>query len=145
MAVAGPPASTCASRVFKCKFARQHYASNGSKEALDAWVMARGGEPGPLFVPINKGGNMSLRGMTDHAVWKMVQKRAAEAGVKKFSPHDLRRSFCSDLLDMGADIAVGQQLAGHSNIATTARYDRRGEKAKQKAAEMLLVPFVAST
>jgi site-specific recombinase XerD len=82
--------------------------------------------------------------MTDHAIWKMVQKRAAQAGVKKFSPHDLRRSFCSDLLDLGADIAVVQQLAGHANISTTARYDRRGEKAKQKASEMLLVPYVAS-
>jgi integrase/recombinase XerD len=123
---------------------RMGYASNGSKEALDAWLLVRGNDPGPLFIPINRGGNMTLRRMTDHAIWKMVQKRAAGAGVKKFSPHDLRRSFCSDLLDMGADIAVVQQLAGHSNIATTARYDRRGEKAKQKAAEMLLVPYVPS-
>lgn len=123
---------------------RVGYASNGSKSALDAWLTVRGGDPGPLFVPVNKGGNLILRHMTDHAVWKMVQKRAARASVRKFSPHDLRRSFCSDLLDLGVDIAVVQQLAGHSNIATTARYDRRGEKAKQKAAEMLLVPFVAS-
>lgn len=123
---------------------RVGYASNGSKDALDAWLLVRGSEPGPLFVPINKGGNMSLRRMSDQAIWKMIQKRAKEAGVKKFSPHDLRRSFCSDLLDNGADIAVVQQLAGHSNIATTARYDRRGEKAKQKASELLLVPYVAS-
>jgi integrase len=117
------------------------YASNGSKEALDAWLVARGNEPGPLFVPINKGGNMTVRQMTDHSVWNMVQKRAVEAGVKKFSPHDLRRTFCSDSLNLGADIAVVQQLAGHSNIGTTARYDRRGEAAKKKAAEMLLVPM----
>jgi integrase/recombinase XerD len=123
---------------------RVGYASNGSKEALDAWLLVRGTDPGSLFIPVNKGGNMSLRRMTDHAVWKMVQKRAAQAGVKKFSPHDLRRSFCSDLLDHGADIAVVQQLAGHSNIATTARYGRRGEKAKQKASELLLVPYVAT-
>jgi integrase/recombinase XerD len=121
---------------------RVGYASNGSKEALDAWLVARGNESGPLFVPINKGGNMTLRQMTDHAVWKMVQKRAVEAGVKKFSPHDLRRSFCSDLLDLGADIAVVQQLAGHSSISTTVRYDRRGEAAKKKASELLLVPYV---
>ena len=105
--------------------------------------MLRATEPGPLFIPINKGGHASVRRMTDHAIWKMVQKRGAEAGVKKFSPHDLRRSFCSDLLDLGADIAVVQQLAGHANIATTARYDRRGEKPKQKASEMLVVPYVA--
>jgi site-specific recombinase XerD len=119
-------------------------ATNGSKDALDAWIQVRGVEPGALFVPINKGGNLIFHRMTDQAVWKMVQKRAAQAGVKKFSPHDLRRSFCSDLLDHGADIAVVQQLAGHSNIQTTARYDRRGERAKKKAAELLLVPFVGT-
>jgi integrase/recombinase XerD len=123
---------------------RVGYASNGSKSALDAWLVLRGVEPGPLFIPINKGGHASVRRMTDHAIWKMVRKRGEQAGVGKFSPHDLRRSFCSDLLDLGADIAVVQQLAGHSSIATTARYDRRGEKAKQKASEMLLVPYVAS-
>ncbi len=72
---------------------RAGYASNGSKEALDAWLQVRGTEPGSLFIPINKGGNLLLRRMTDHALWKMVQKRAMQAGVKKFSPHDLRRSF----------------------------------------------------
>jgi site-specific recombinase XerD len=118
------------------------YASNGSKLALDAWLKFRGNESGPLFLPINKGGHMSLRRMNDQAIWIMVQKRAEQGGVQKFSPHDLRRSFCSDLLDLGADIATVQQLAGHSNIATTARYDRRGEKAKQRASELLLVPYV---
>lgn len=121
--------------------ARIVYLTGGGKEALAAWVRLRGDETGPLFVPINKGGRLTLRRMTDQAVLAMLSRRAKRAGVGHFSPHDLRRTFISDLLDAGADIATVQKLAGHSSVATTGRYDRRSEHAKQRAATLLHVPY----
>src|ERR1017187_2542090 len=120
---------------------RLGYATNGSADALKDWLVARGGDPGPLFCNINKGGRITIRRLTDQAVLHILKKRADEAAVASFSPHDLRRSFISDLLDAGADISTAQQLAGHANVQTTARYDRRGEATKRKAAELLHLPY----
>ncbi|HSP97158.1 MAG TPA: site-specific integrase [Candidatus Dormibacteraeota bacterium] len=117
------------------------YTSNGSLAALQGWLTVRSTEPGPLFIPVMKGGRLVVRRMIAHAVYKIVLKRAEQAGVKAFSPHDLRRSFVADLLDAGADISTVQQLAGHAGIATTTKYDRRGGAAKRRAVELLHVPL----
>ena len=123
--------------------ARRVYATNGGKTAIDDWLKVRGQEPGALFLPINRGGRMLAEEMTDQAVYNILAKRANQAKVRTFSPHDLRRTFISDLLGAGADISAVQGLAGHANVNTTQRYDRRGEVAKVKAAELLHVPYEA--
>jgi integrase len=88
------------------------------------------------------GGEVIVRSITDQAIYSILQTRAIKAKVRPFSPHDLRRSCVSDLLDAGVDICVVQQFVGHANVTTTARYDRRGEHAKKRAAKSLHVPFV---
>ncbi|MEA5495795.1 site-specific integrase [Limnoraphis robusta] len=75
--------------------------------------------------------------MNSGAVWRILQKRGQLAGLEPFSPHDLRRTFCGDLLDAGVDIVTVQKLAGHSSPVTTAKYDRRGEETKRKAVQKL--------
>jgi len=124
---------------------RTSYLKNGAFAAVLDWLTIRGDQPGALFHPINKGGKVQARRMTTQAIYNMLNKRAEQAGVKDFSPHDLRRSFVSHLLGKGADIATVSKMAGHASIETTKRYDRRGEDAKQEAAELLHVPYQKMT
>lgn len=121
---------------------RTAWLMGGAFRALVDWLNVRGDDPGALFVAVNKSGrSANFRHMTPKTVYSMLQKRAKEAGVKAFSPHDLRRTFVSDLLDAGADITTVSKMAGHANVTTTARYDRRPEEAKRKAASLLHVPY----
>ena len=104
---------------------------------------ASGHGSAPLFVRARRGGvlDAGADSITGQAVYYVLSTRAKQAGVSAFSPHDLRRSYVGDLLDEGADLSVAQQLAGHASPATTAGYDRRGERAKEQAASRLDVPY----
>lgn len=79
--------------------------------------------------------------MTNQAIYNMLNKRGKQAGLGKFTPHDLRRSFCSHLLEAGVDITTISKMMGHASVLTTARYDKRGEVTKRKAAELLHVKY----
>lgn len=120
---------------------RRVYLTDGSRDALADWVTVRGAEPGALFCPVNKGGAIQPRGMTAQGIYNALLKRAGEAHVASFSPHDLRRTMIGDLLEAGADLATVSRLAGHASVEVTSRYDRRGEQAKQHAAGLLHVPY----
>jgi integrase len=124
---------------------RTTYLDGGAAAALADWLAVRGATAGPLLCPVNKGGRITIRRLSDQAVLGALQKRAAQAKVRIFSPHDLRRTFISDLLDAGADIATVQRMAGHASPETTSRYDRRGEATKRRAASLLHLAYDART
>jgi site-specific recombinase XerD len=104
---------------------------------LEAWLSAPGRIGEAVFVAIGKGGKITENRLDGRSLAELLKKRAEEAGIPLFSPHDIRRKTATHLLDKGIDIGTVQQMLGHRHVATTLLYDRRGEKAKQKAAHEL--------
>lgn len=90
----------------------------------------------PMFVRFNRFGATKGR-LGKKGVAHALDDIRTQAGVAKFSPHDLRRSFGTHLLDAGADILMVQDLMGHADLKTTKIYDRRGETGKRAATEFL--------
>ena len=76
------------------------------------------GRLAPTFLVNARGGTLSRMGF-----WKILRRHADAAGVRQpLSPHTLRHSFATHLLEGGADLRVVQELLGHADIGTTQIY-----------------------
>ena len=90
---------------------RMTYLPQGVRPIMLQWISLRGDEPGALFWRIRKGSKLAPGYMDETSVRWILRRRAKEAGVENFSPHDLRRTYISNLLDADADIATVQRLS----------------------------------
>ncbi|WIY81840.1 site-specific tyrosine recombinase XerD [Propionimicrobium sp. PCR01-08-3] len=96
-----------------------------ARQAVDAWLVrgrpalvASAGRTSPALFVNTRGNRLSRQ-----SAWGIIRDRAAQAGITtEVSPHSLRHSFATHLLDGGADVRVVQELLGHSSVTTTQIY-----------------------
>lgn len=119
---------------------RTAFLNTGAVAALESWLDARGRELGPLFTRVTQDGRVTGTRLSSQAVYRLAGRTSKRANVERPSPHDFRRTFVTDLLERGADLAIVQRLVGHASPATTARYDHRGDAAQRRAVELLCLP-----
>ena len=107
------------------------FLSSRAKDALKKYIHKRMDVDDALFIRFSKSYKLkanSLR-LTPRSAERIVKYHAIAAGIdKKVTPHIIRHSFATDLLENGADLRSVQALLGHANIATTQIYTHVTDK-----------------
>jgi integrase len=113
--------------------------------AIREWIAERGREAGALFLTVDKFGRIGDGRLRGAAIEWKVKQLAKRAKIARTSPHDLRRTFVTSLLDAGQDLATVARAAAHRSVVTTTLYDRRGDGAVAAAVARLPMPFGRSS
>lgn len=105
------------------------------QEHMAEWLRLRRLEDGYLLCKTYTNGKIVTDvGLTVSAVYRLIKSKLAAIGVPNVSPHDMRRTFITRLLEQNVDINTVRQMAGHADISTTTVYDKRDHQFMKQAA-----------
>jgi integrase/recombinase XerD len=125
---------------------RTAYLPNWCIGHVHTWQDKRESNKGYLFNPVNKSGRINIkRGITTESIYILVRDTTQRLGMGKVSPHDMRRTYITRLLEQDIDLNTVRMMAGHEDISTTVIYDKRDNKVMQKAASSLKYDFSSNT
>lgn len=116
---------------------RQIFLAPDLIQALSDWVALRGSHTGPMFTRVLRNNTLTQERLTHSGLSHALKQLQVQAKIQPFAPHDLRRTFITHLLEMGIDLNTVRQLAGHSDLSTTVRYDKRDEAWQRRASQSL--------
>lgn len=117
---------------------REIHVADAVDKAIRAWLKVGADEADcALFSRIQRNGRVASQPLTTTGLTGILAELQHTSGIARFTPHDMRRTFITRLLEQGVDINTVRQLAGHSDISTTTRYDYRGEEMKISASQQL--------
>ncbi|MBU1557362.1 tyrosine-type recombinase/integrase, partial [Patescibacteria group bacterium] len=103
------------------------FLSSDAKNAVNEYLKNRKDMSEALLVSFSKNGESKR--LTPRSIERIVKHYAIKAGItKKVTPHVIRHSFATDLLQNGADLRSVQMMLGHSNITTTQIYTHITDK-----------------
>lgn len=118
------------------------HVPKGTAQSLAAWLLVRSTEPGPLFCATHRWQRVLCHSaLAKDNLNSTFDRIAKRANIKRFTPHDLRRSYITGLLRLGVDLNTVRHLAGHAHIQTTTCYDIRPDLERRQAAEVWEVPW----
>lgn len=126
---------------------RKSFLTENSVRYLNDWIDGvRGKEPGALFVQIYRDGStapamyldkksneMRPNFLSSQAIYYILEQKQLKLEMARFSPHDLRRTLATRLLDVGEDMVTVRDALGHSCVSTTQKYIMKDENNMKKA------------
>jgi len=105
---------------------------------INSWLLVRGFDTTYMFNPVNKSNRINIsKGISTESIYLLVRTAAKHAELGTVSPHDLRRTYITRLLEQNIDLNTVRMMAGHEDISTTVVYDKRDNKVMRQAASSL--------
>ena len=115
---------------------------DGAAAALTDWIVVRGEDPGPLFLPTVRGGALRLRRMTDQALYLLVKQIGERAGMPELTSRMLRRTMIVRAIAGGADREALAQRVGHMSWLNAHAFEDLAGLARRRRIKDEPLPYV---